>query len=262
MSIKASHVIWHDLLTQDVAKARQFYTDLLGWDYQLEHTSNFVWKPGAAEYPLIFAENEAHGGFVDPGQNDISGWIAYVKVQDVDAVTAKAKSLGLTIIREPFDTPGVGRSSVIQDLQGAIICPTFPTHAFPAPSGTFLWDELITDDVEAAKLLYGDLFGWRSYEAGHYAVFKGMNNASAAGVTTQLFGTVGFAVWIPYLATDDLDAAIANAKTLGASVYEAAAHMPNGERKAILRDPTGAVFGLLASSKFCIDELSTGAYRT
>ncbi len=266
MSIKAEvgRVIWHDLLTQDVTKARHFYADLLGWKYQIEHASNFVWKPGEAEYPLILANDEAHGGFFAPGQNFLSRWIAYVMVQDVDAVTAKAKSLGGTIVREPFDTPGVGRSSVIQDLQGAVICPTFPTHSFPAPSGTFLWDELITDDVESAKLFYCDLFGWRFHDldvtgTGRYAVLKSIDNTDAVGVTNQSFSTVGFAVWMPYLATDDVDAAIANAKALGASVCEEATYMPSGERKAILAAPTGAVFGLLAASKFRINELSTRA---
>lgn len=259
MSIKAEvgRVIWHDLLTQDIAKARQFYADLLGWKYHIEHASNFVWTPGEAEYPLIFANDEAHGGFVDPGQSVLSRWIAYVMVQDVDAVTAKAKSLGSTIVREPFDTPGVGRSSVIQDLKGAVICPTFPTHTFPAPRGTFLWDELITDDVEAAKEFYCDLFGWRFHnidvtQTSHYTVLKSTDNADAVGATHQSFGKVGFAAWIPYLATDDIAVAIANAKVLGASVCEEATYMPTGERKAILADPTGAVFGLLASSKFRI----------
>ncbi|EDX83018.1 glyoxalase family protein [Synechococcus sp. PCC 7335] len=266
MSIKAEvgRVIWHDLLTQDVTKARNFYADLLGWKYQIEHASNSVWKPGEASYPLILANGEAHGGFVDPGRNVLSCWVAYVMVQDVDAVTAKAKSLGLTIVREPFDTPGVGRSSVIQDLQGAVICPTFPTHTFPAPSGTFLWDELITDDVESAKLFYCDLFGWRFHDidltqTGHYTVLQSMGNADAVGATNQSFGAVGFAVWIPYLVTDNIDAAITNAMALGASVCEESTDMPSGERKAILADPTGAVFGLLAASEFRINELRTWA---
>ncbi len=266
MSIKAEsgRIVWHDLLTRDVTKARHFYTDLLGWKYQIELASNFVWGSGEAEYPLILANNEANGGFVDPGQNFLSRWIAYVLVQDVDAVTARAKSLGLTIVREPFDTPGVGRSSVIQDLQGAVICPTFPTHTFPAPCGTFLWEELITDDIESAKLIYCDLFNWRFQDTDvtrncRYAVLKNVDNSDVVGITNQAFDAVGSSVWVPYLATDDVDAAIANAKVLGASVYEEASYMPNGEQKAILADPTGAVFGLLASSKFRINELSIGA---
>ncbi len=254
MFVKAEvgRVIWHDLLTQDVTKVRHFYADLLGWKYQIEHASNFVWKPGeAADYPLILADGEAHGGFFAPEQSTLSGWVAYVMVKDVDATTARAKSLGASIVREPFDTPGVGRSSVIQDLQGAVICPNFPTHNFPAPSGTFLWDELITDDVESAKLFYGESFGWRFHDidvtrTGSYAVLQSPDNASTIGITNQSFDVAGLAVWVPYFATGDVDATIANAKALGASVCEEEIYMPNGKQKAILVDPTGALFGLLA----------------
>ena len=264
MSVKAevSRVIWHDLMTQNVPKASHFYADLFGWNYQIEHASNFVWKPGKADYVLIFADGEAHGGFVALGQSPLSGWIAYVMVKDVDATAALAQGLGATIVRAAFDTPGVGRSAVIQDLQGAVICPNFPIHHFPAPSGTFLWDELITDDVESAKLFYGQLFGWRSYDINvtrnnSYAVLQSPDNAAVVGITNQFFDAVRLAVWVPYFATDDIDVTIANAKTLGANVCVEETYMPNGKRKAILVDPTGALFGLLTSSEFRINELST-----
>ena len=251
---KVGHIIWHDLLTQNVAQAKHFYAGLLNWNYQIEHASDFVWKPGEAEYPLIFVNGEAHGGFVDFEPAHRSGWTAYVMVQNTDAVTAKAKSLGLRILREPFDTPGVGRSSLIQDPQGALFCPTCPTHTFPAPSGTFLWDELITDDVESTTLLYCDLFGWRFQkndmtQTGGDAVLKRTDSTNHIQITNQFFGAVGFAAWIPYLATSDIDTTIVTAKQLGASVCKEDIFSPgSGTKKAILKDPVGAMFGLLAPS--------------
>ena len=157
---EVGRVVWHDLMTHDVAKAKRFYADLLGWEYQIEHASDFVWKPGEADNPLIFAKGHAHGGFVDIGEDVLSYWIAYVMVEDVDAVTAKAKTLGALIDRDPFDTPGVGRSAVCRDPQGAAISPFCPSHGFPAPTGVFLWDELITDNVASAERFYRDLFAW------------------------------------------------------------------------------------------------------
>ncbi|NEQ47300.1 MAG: hypothetical protein F6K00_28680 [Leptolyngbya sp. SIOISBB] len=58
---KVGHVVWHDLMTSDVTKARRFYAELLDWQYQIEQTANSVWQSGAAEYPLILANGEAHG---------------------------------------------------------------------------------------------------------------------------------------------------------------------------------------------------------
>jgi predicted enzyme related to lactoylglutathione lyase len=250
------HIVWHDLLTHDVTIARRFYADLLGWEYQIEHAANFVWSPGEADYPLIFANGEAHGGFVELEQDLSRHWVAYVQVNDVDAVTAKAASLGAIIIREPFDTPGVGRSSVVQDRQGAIICLNVPTHNFPAPKGTFLWEELITNDVEAAKHFYSELFGWTpqdidTNQGTSYVVMKCADGAIATGITNQAFDAIESPIWIPYLATNDIDATLAKARAIDGKV-RAETNMSNGDRKAILADPTGAIFGLLASSEFRI----------
>ena len=252
MRIKAEvgHVVWHDLLTNDVTRAKRFYAELLGWEYQIEHASDFVWKRGEADYPLIMSQGEAHGGFVDPGQDMPSCWVAYIAVENVDVVVAKAKLLGATVIRKPFDTPGVGRSAVIQDLQGTIICPHVATHNFPSPRGTFLRDELITEDVELAKIFYGDLFAWQANSVarepmGNYTLFKGADDTDAVGVMKRSLGAAGSAIWVTYLATDDVNSTVDKAKKLGAIVHIEATDVPNMGQFAVLADPTGAVFGLL-----------------
>lgn len=254
MSIKTKvgHVIWHDLLTHDVAETRCFYSNLLGWTYQIEYASDFVWTSGEAEYPLILANGEAHGGFVDAGQDTPSCWIAYVMVKDVDAITARAKDLGATIEREPFDTPGVGRSSVIRDPQGAIICATAPTYNFPAPKGTFLWDELISNDVEAAKLFYCELFSWKPHDidqTGSNTILKCLDDTDVVGAIKQSCVALVRAAWVTYLATDDVGAAIAKAKGLGASLCMEGNGLSNVGRKAVLTDPAGVMFGLLTATE-------------
>ena len=35
------------------------------------------------------------------------------------------------------------------------------------PIGAFSWNELMTTDVDAAKVFYGDLFGWVGTELSH-----------------------------------------------------------------------------------------------
>ena len=241
--------VWHDLLSNDVAKAKRFYAELLGWEYQIEHATDFVWQPGEADYPLIWSHGEAHGGFVDSGQDRPSHWVAYVAVKDVDAVAMRAKVLGATVVREPFDTPGVGRSAVIQDFQGAILCPHMATHNFPPPRGTFVWDELITEDVEQAKVFYSKLFDCQANSIareplGSYATFKGVDHTDESGANTRSLG--GTPVWMTYLATTDVHASVAKAKNLGAIVYIKATDVPKVGQFAVLADPTGAVFGLLA----------------
>ncbi len=248
-------IVWHDLMTNKLVQAREFYRDLLGWDYVIEHSPDFVWRPGEeADYPLIIAKGQAHGGFVDSGPDSRSHWLAWVAVEDVDVATAQARKLGATIEREAFDTPGVGRMAVIRDPQGALICPYLRTHNFPPPTGAFLWDLLVTDDIESAKTFYRELFGWQAEDAvingsQPYALFKRANAKDAAGAMQQFFAVAGQAFWLSCLATDDVDAAVAGATSLGASLLKAEIDLPQLGRLAILADPTGAVFGVLKSSQ-------------
>jgi predicted enzyme related to lactoylglutathione lyase len=48
-------------------------------------------------------------------------WGAYVTVDDVDLTAKKAAKLGGKVLVPPQDIPGVGRFSVLQDPQGAMI---------------------------------------------------------------------------------------------------------------------------------------------
>jgi len=45
--------------------------------------------------------------------------MVYYGVADVDAAVAKAKGLGASTIREPWDVKGVGRIAILKDPAGA-----------------------------------------------------------------------------------------------------------------------------------------------
>lgn len=122
-------VIWHDLMTSDVAKAKRFYAELLGWEYQIEHATDFAWRPGEeADYPLILAYGEAHGGIVYAGKDVSPHWIAWVEVENVDATAAndvegtisKAKTLGASVRMKGAAMPILGQSAVLADVTGAV----------------------------------------------------------------------------------------------------------------------------------------------
>jgi predicted enzyme related to lactoylglutathione lyase len=244
-------IIWHDLLTTDIATALNFYAELLGWHYQIEHTSDFVWRPGEADYPLILVDGAAHGGLVEVDPKTTSRWIAYVRVADVDAVTAEASSLGVTVERAPFDVPGVGRSAMIRDHYGAIICPTTPTHTFPPPVGTFLRDELNTVGIEAAALFYAQVFGWQMRDAEEIPPRqRSMNSYSTPSGSIELvarsLNKSNTAAWIPYFGTRDLGSALFKAQLLGAHPTLGNVGKQSTAKFALLTDPTGAIFGLLS----------------
>jgi predicted enzyme related to lactoylglutathione lyase len=51
--------------------------------------------------------------------------------------------------------------------------------------------------------------------------------------------------WTPYVGVDDTDATCAKAKKLGAEVIVEPMDVPNVGRFAILKDPQGAVLGVI-----------------
>lgn len=50
-----------------------------------------------------------------------SAWLAYVQVDNIATATAKAKSLGATVMKDVTEIPGMGSFSVLIDPTGAAI---------------------------------------------------------------------------------------------------------------------------------------------
>jgi len=102
-----------ELVTNDVAEAKKFYTSLFDW--KLEDI------PGM-DYTLIKVGEGTGGGMMkNPMPDSPSFWLAYVLVADAVAATEKAKSLGATICKEVTEIPGIGWFSVITDPTGATL---------------------------------------------------------------------------------------------------------------------------------------------
>jgi len=108
---------WSELATTDVAAAKKFYGQLLGW--QLKDMNM-----GEMTYTVVNAGGQDIGGIMPvpastPGTRP--GWGNYVTVDNVDAVTDRVRSLGGKVLVQPTDIPTVGRFSLIQDPQGATL---------------------------------------------------------------------------------------------------------------------------------------------
>jgi len=106
---------WCELLTPDVAAAKDFYGKLFGWQMQdmpMEGMTYTVLNAGGAPVGGIMAPPREAAGM--PPQ-----WGAYVTVDDVDATAKQAVELGGSLLLPPRDIPGVGRFCLIRDPQGA-----------------------------------------------------------------------------------------------------------------------------------------------
>ncbi|MCI0601166.1 MAG: VOC family protein [Beijerinckiaceae bacterium] len=111
----------------------------------------------------------------------------------------------------------------------------------------FVHVELTTPDLNKAKAFYTAMFNWKLEDMEMapgvtYTMISvgegtggGMMQTPAPGVPTA---------WLPYVIVDDLGAATAKAKSLGATVCKDVTEVPDMGRFSIIQDPAGATFGL------------------
>jgi uncharacterized protein len=105
-----------ELNTQDVAKAKSFYQSMFAWKL------NDVDMGGGMTYTLIDVGEGTGGGMMKHPMADAqSMWLPYVLVDDIEAATAKARSLGATIVLDVKEVMGEGSLSIIVDPTGATL---------------------------------------------------------------------------------------------------------------------------------------------
>src|SRR5215469_4043070 len=103
-----------ELNTPDLAKAKAFYSKLVGWTYEDmnmgEGGTYSVFKP---------ASGPGGGMFTMPGAP--TAWLPYIGVDNLKASTDKAESLGAKVIMREQPVPGHGSFSILIDPTGANI---------------------------------------------------------------------------------------------------------------------------------------------
>jgi predicted enzyme related to lactoylglutathione lyase len=111
---------WAELLTRDLAQAKRFYSDLIGW--QMKEDSHgpmayTVLSPPGAQQPV--------GGMMQMAGPQFEGvpphWMPYILVQNVDDRARRCEQLGGKIKVPPMDIPNIGRFCVIEDPTGAVV---------------------------------------------------------------------------------------------------------------------------------------------
>lgn len=111
----------------------------------------------------------------------------------------------------------------------------------------FVHVELTTPDVEKAKAFYGALFDWKLEDMpmgpGFTYTMIGVGEGTGGGMMATPAPGVPVA-WLPYVLVNDLAAATAKAKSLGATICKDITEVPEAGSFAIFSDPAGAVIGL------------------
>jgi uncharacterized protein len=121
-------------------------------------------------------------------------------------------------------------------------------------NGTFIWNELMSSDVEATKAFYGKVAGWTysemaSPDGSTYVVANVPGQPrGVAGIMAWPHDQPGANDWMPYLGVDDINASIAGIESAGGKVLRPVFEVPGTGHIAIVADATGSTIGLLQPS--------------
>ncbi len=249
MSHLPGKFVWFEHVSNDVAKARAFYTALCGWTVQ-------PMPMGEQPYDIIMNGAAGIGGFrgAEPGMP--SHWASYLSVSDVDTSFAAAVAAGAKGLMPPMDFGAVGRAAAVADPTGAAVClwkgaQDDPADVEKTPVGGWFWNELFTTDAKAAVAFYEKALGFSHDEMdmgpqGIYYMLKDAAGAMRAGVMQQPPGMAVPSNWLPYVHVADCDAAAAKATALGAqAITMPPTDIPNIGRFAVVIDPLGAAIAII-----------------
>jgi predicted enzyme related to lactoylglutathione lyase len=240
---------WYELMTTDMAAARAFYGNVVGWGARDASTSELP-------YTLFVAGSTPVGGLIDlPEQAREAGatprWMGYVGVDDVDVAADRIKRLGGAVYVPPTNS-NIGRIAVVADPQTAtlgLVQEQKTGQQQPAElgePGRVGWHELLAADWQKASAFYGELFGWEKVGAtvsamDTYQLFSAAGQTIGGMFTKRAVESVPY--WLYYFNIGDLDAAVARVKSGGGKIFEGPFEVPEGW---IVRcfDPQGAFFAL------------------
>jgi predicted enzyme related to lactoylglutathione lyase len=118
--------------------------------------------------------------------------------------------------------------------------------------GQFVWYELTTPDVAAAKKFYPPITGWGTQQFDKdYTMWttRGVPFAGIFQLKPEMRQQGIPPNWMPYVDVDNVDETARKVSSLGGKTVHGPQDIPNTGRFAVLQDPQGAVFGVYKSNK-------------
>lgn len=241
---------WVDLMTSDTAKAKEFYSTLLGWTFD----------DASDDYGnYITCQSDGHkvaGMMANPGTGAPDGWNTYISTQDAHATVEAATGAGGTVLMPVMEVPEQGVMAMIADPAGAVFGLWQPIGhtGFEKynEAGSVTWDELHSKDFQAATDFYGKVFGWNFQTMSDTDDFRYVTGQVEGQDVLGIMDAKAYlpaevpSHWAVYFSVDDVDATCAKAVELGGTVIRPAEDTPFG-RIADLSDATGANFKLHAA---------------
>jgi uncharacterized protein len=246
---KPGEICWTDLGTPDFAGAKKFYRAIFGWTAKdLPMGPDFEYSmmtiKGKKVCLLYAMSADQRKAKVPPA------WLPYVSVASVAATVKKARAAGGKIILKPMKV-AEGTVAVIQDPSGSAIGLWQPGSHIGATisdtPGAVCWQDLNTPKPGVAAKFYEKVFGWKwttkDYSGRKYTTFM-LGKQAECGMWPAPIKNIPPS-WVTHWQVADCAKTVAKVKRLGGRVVKSTTAVPGVCRFAVLKDPKGAVFGIL-----------------
>jgi predicted enzyme related to lactoylglutathione lyase len=244
-------VIFVELVTPDLAAAKQFYAGLFGWTFR-------DIQAGGTEYAEASLDGRPVAGLihkdVPAGERRQPAWLSFFAVRDVDAAKKIAVQHGAKVLFEPRSIPNRGREAVFADPQGAVFAVLASSSGDPpdvlAAPGEWIWSSLITSDPDTDAAFYQTLFDYEVFdlpadEGTRHLMLASDNYARASANTLPANRPNAHPHWLNYVRVEDAVKMTAKVVALGGRVLVEPRVDRHGGKVAVVADPLGARFGLL-----------------
>lgn len=246
--------VWIDLTAADPAAESAFYGSIFGWTYPPQHPDAGGWL--AAMTPHGYA-----GGISPRWQGmDMSYWTVFFGTPDIEAALARATQLGAKVVAPPIP---IVIDGILQTTIAIAIDPAGAAFGLAQQAanpglqhrhghGSVTWYETMTRDLDATCAFYSELLGGTTDEAPGtefaYRMLMSPEGYPVAGLMEMppMVPTEVPSYWSVYFEVDDVDASTTAAVAAGATLLMGPVTLPAG-RVSSLRDPEGAVIGLITS---------------
>jgi uncharacterized protein len=248
--------VWADLVTDDVAAAMKFYSQMFGWTFR-----------SVGDY--FIASNDDRplcGMFQRPRPQDQSAqprWFAYISVLNVGRAKTTVTQLGGKVLIEPQELPERGEQAVFADSEGAVFGVVKSSSGDPqdflADPGDWIWIQLLSRDGHKAAEFYRAVGGYEIVEntetnrVSDY-VLASEGYARATVRTIPAANTETLPTWLPFVRVKNVAESVALAKQLGGKVLINPNPKSLDGKVAVVADPTGAAVGIMEWS----EDLSNG----
>ena len=217
----------------------RFYGGLFGWE--LARVSG--------DFHVFRQEGDDIIGVRPSDQHRLVG---YVMVASADETASRVKDLGGAIVTPPFDTPGVARTAVVADPEGAVFglweARGHDGHVQDR-IGAMWWIELMALDIVHARHFYPRLFGWDWRETLKYQISERAYTVftmgdQAAGGALQGERDWGAPQWSVFFQVADWAEATSRARALGGEMIFWR-DVPHTGRLGTILDPSCASFTVM-----------------